>query len=449
MSALPRVNAVFGRMEHDDSHTLERFRATEGYEGLRKALGMDPKAVIDEVVASKLTGRGGAGFGTGQKWTLLPEGVFPRYVVVNGDESEPGTFKDRQLMERDPHQLIEGALICAWAIQASRVFLYVRGEMALAQERIATALNEAYADNLCGENILGSGWSCDVVLHWGAGAYIVGEETALLESLEGKRAFPRIKPPFYPAVKGLYHQPTIVNNVETLSTLPWILRNGGEAYAGLGGGRAPGTRIMCLSGHVKNPGNYEVEAANITFRDLLYDPQLGGGIRDDRALKMFIPGGASAPWFYEDQLDVPLDPDPVAQNGSMLGSGAVVVMDETTCAVRAAWRVVKFFAHESCGQCTPCREGGSWLEKIMHRIENGHGREEDLDLLLDVGDNIAPGPFPVAGSEKLGLATIPWPYRMTTICFLGPSAYVPIASAVHRFRDEYLTHIKEGGCPFD
>ncbi|MER3452308.1 MAG: NADH-quinone oxidoreductase subunit NuoF [Acidimicrobiia bacterium] len=424
---------VFARMRFDDSHTLARYRAEGGYEGLARALSMEPGQVVEEVRTSGLTGRGGAGFPTAQKWSLLPAGVFPRYVVVNGDESEPGTFKDRQLMERDPHQLIEGALICAWAVQASRVFLYVRGEMALAQERLARALNEAYEAGFCGPDVCGSGWSMDVVLHWGAGAYIVGEETALLESLEGKRAFPRIKPPFFPAVKGLYHQPTVVNNVETLSNLPWILRNGGAAFAALGGGRSTGTRIFSLSGHVQRPGNYEVEMVKTTFRDLIEHPELGGGVREGHALKCFIPGGASAPWLFPEHLDTPLDADEVAKLGTMLGSGAVVVMDETTCAVRAAWRVVRFFAHESCGQCTPCREGTTWLERILYRIESGAGREEDLDLLLDVSDNIS-----------VGLA---WPPRQTTICPLGPSAVSPIASSIQRFRDEYLVHIKEGGCP--
>src|SRR5438874_3985719 len=262
-------------MGFEDAHTLARARATGAYDGLRVALERGPEAVQAEVKASGLTGRGGAGFGTAQKWSLLPQGVFPRYVVVNGDESEPGTFKDRQLMERDPHEVIEGALICAYAVNAARVFLYVRGEMALAQERLATALNEAYQAGFIGTDILGSGWSIDVVLHHGAGAYVVGEETALLESLEGKRAFPRIKPPFYPAVKGLYYQPTVVNNVETLANLPWIMLNGGAAFASLGGGKSPGTRVMCLSGHVNRPGNYELVAYDTTYRQLLYNPKLG------------------------------------------------------------------------------------------------------------------------------------------------------------------------------
>jgi NADH-quinone oxidoreductase subunit F len=439
------VSIVFARMDRDDAHTLDGYLATEGYEGLRKALSMTPEAVLEEVKASQLAGRGGAGFATGQKWSLIAEG-FPRYVVINGDESEPGTFKDRQIMERDPHQVIEGALVTAYAVRATRAFLYVRGEMALAQERVGQAIVDAYAGGYIGSSIMGTGWSCDVVLHWGAGAYVVGEETALLESLEGKRAFPRIKPPFYPAAKGLYLQPTIVNNVETVATLPWIIRNGGETYASYGAGRAPGTRIMCVSGHVKNPGNYEVEAGKITFRELIYD--IAGGIRDGHELKAFVPGGGSAPWFFPDQLDLPLDPGPVGAEGSMLGSGAVVVMDDSTCMVRAAWNLVRFYSHESCGQCTPCREGGNWLEKIMDRIETGSGRPEDLGLLLDVGDTIAPGPFPHASNKATGLEAVPFPYKMTTICFVGPSAVVPMHSALTRFRHEFEEHIALGACPF-
>jgi NADH-quinone oxidoreductase subunit F len=446
VSALASTSVVFARMGDDQAHTLERYEATEGYAALRRALSMTPEAVQEATTTSTLSGRGGAGFATGQKWSLLAD-AYPRYVVVNGDESEPGTFKDRQLMERDPHQVIEGAIITAYAVRATRVFLYVRGEMALAQERVAQALVDAYAKGYVGSNIMGSGWSIDVVLHWGAGAYVVGEETALLESLEGKRAFPRIKPPFYPAAKGLYLQPTVVNNVETVSTLPWILRHSGEEYAALGAGRSTGTRIMCLSGHVKNPGNYEVEAGKITFRDLIYDPELGGGIRDGHTIKAFVPGGGSAPWLFEDHLDLLLDPGPVAAEGTMLGSGAVVVMDDSTCMVRAAWNLVRFYSHESCGQCTPCREGGSWLEKIMWRIENGAGRMEDLDVLLDIGQTISPGPFPHASDKAKGLEATPWPYRMTTICFVGPSAVVPMHSALTRYRDEFVDHIERGCCP--
>jgi NADH-quinone oxidoreductase subunit F len=427
----PRI--VFARMDHGDSHTLERYLATGGYDGLHLALSRGPEEIIEEVKASGLTGRGGAGFPTGTKWSFLPADVFPRYLVVNGDESEPGTFKDRQLMERDPHQLVEGTLIAAYAIRADRVILYVRGEMALAQERVAQAVADAYRTGAAGRDIFGSGWSVDVILHWGAGAYIVGEETAMLESLEGRHAYPRIKPPFFPATKGLYYQPTIVNNVETLSNLPWIIRHGATAFAALGGGRSAGTRVFCVSGHINQPGNYEVELVKTTFRDLIEAPNYGGGVWHDRHVKAFIPGGASAPWFFPEHLDLPLDADEVAKHGSMLGSGGVVVMDETTCPVRAAWSIVRFFAHESCGQCTPCREGTWWQDKLLWRIEHGLGREADIDLLLDVSDNISVG--------------LTWPPKMTTICPLGPSACSPVVSSVHRFRDDYLAHVRNGGCP--
>ncbi|MGV3760364.1 MAG: NADH-quinone oxidoreductase subunit NuoF [Actinomycetota bacterium] len=419
--AAPIITTRFG---HDDGHTLERYLATGGYEGLRTALSKTPSAVHEEVKAASLLGRGGAGFPAGVKWGFCPPGVWPRYLVVNGDESEPGTYKDRLLMERDPHQLIEGVLIACYAIGAAQAFLYVRGEMALAQERIAQALNDAYAAGYVGKNILGTDFSLDIVLHWGAGAYIVGEETALIESLEGNRGMPRLKPPYFPAAKGLYMQPTVVNNVETLSNLPWIITNGGTRFAELGAESSRGMRMFAVSGHVKNPGVYEVEFGVTTFRDLIYAPVYGGGIREGRALKAFIPGGASAPWFYEEHLDLPLEAGAVGAAGSMLGSGAIVVMDETTDAVKAAWRVVRFFARESCGKCTPCREGTTWLERIMRRIVDGQGRPEDVGLLLDVCDNISPG--------------IAWPPKQTTICPLGPSAVSPIASAIVRFKDEFL-----------
>jgi NADH-quinone oxidoreductase subunit F len=439
----PIVSTRWGLL---DGHTLAGYRATGGYTALPKALQLGADAVVEEVKAANLQGRGGAGFPAGTKWGFLPKDVFPRYLVANGDESEPGTFKDRLLMERDPHQLLEGMLICAFATRAAQSFLYVRGEMALAQERLAGALTDAYAAGLVGQDILGSGWSHDIVLHWGAGAYIVGDETALLESLEGKRGMPRLKPPFFPAAQGLYLQPTIVNNVETLSNLPWIVHRGGAAFAAIGTEGATGTRLFVVSGHVERPGTYEVEQGVTTFRDLIESPKYCGGVRAGHTLKAFIPGGGSAPWFFEEQLDLPLEPRPVGAAGSMLGSGAIVVMDETTCAVRAAWRLVRFFARESCGKCTPCREGGGWLAKILRRIEDGAGREEDLDLLLDVGDNISPGPYPRAAMD--GEAPVPFPPRQTTICPLGPSAVAPIVSSVLRFRDEYLTHVKEGGCPF-
>ncbi len=415
------------RFQYDDSHTLERYEATGGYQGIKAAMAKAPAAVVEEVKSASLLGRGGAGFPAGVKWGFCPEGVFPRYLVVNGDESEPGTYKDRLLMERDPHQLIEGALIACYAVGCSQAFLYVRGEMALAQERIAQALNDAYAAGHIGKNIGGSDFSVDIVLHWGAGAYIVGEETALIESLEGNRGMPRLKPPFFPAAKGLYLQPTIVNNVETLANLPWIISNGAAAFAALGAENSKGTRMFAVSGHVRNPGVYEVEFGVTTFRDLLYAPVYGGGIRDGNELKAFIPGGASAPWLYPEHLDVPLEAATVGKLGTMLGSGAIVVFDETTDVVKACLRLVRFFARESCGKCTPCREGTSWLEKILERILDGHGRPEDLNLLLDVSDNISVG--------------LDWPPKQTTICPLGPSAVSPIGSAVMRFREEFEAYL--------
>ncbi len=432
------------RFSYEDSFTLERAEAIGGYDGLRAALALDPARVHEEVRAATLLGRGGAGFPAGVKWGFCPEGVWPRYLVVNGDESEPGTYKDRLLMERDPHQLIEGCLIACYALGLSQCFLYVRGEMALAQERLATALNEAYAAGLVGANVAGSDLSVDIVLHWGAGAYIVGEETALIESLEGNRGMPRLKPPYFPAAIGLYGQPTIVNNVETLSNLPWIMRNGAEAYRGYGSEASPGTRLFAVSGHVRRPGVYEVEHGVTTFRELLYGDDHCRGIRDQNQLKAFIPGGGSAPWFFDEHLDLPLEARDVGEAGSMLGSGGVVVMDDTTDAVEACYRVVRFFANESCGKCAPCREGTSWEEKILRRILDGQGRPSDIDLLLDVGNHISPGPYPVAAFGDEGLEAVPFPPGQTTICPLGPSAVAPITSAIRRFRHEFEARITRG-----
>ena len=435
------VAVVTRRFGYDDSHTLARYLATGGYEGLRRALSMTPDAVHEEVRQTTLLGRGGAGFPAGTKWGLAPANTWPRYLVVNGDESEIGTYKDRPLMERDPHQLIEGCLIACYAAGLSQCFLYIRGEMACAQERVAMALNEAYAAGYVGREILGSRLSVDICLTWGAGAYIVGEETALIESLEGNRGMPRLKPPFFPAAIGLYGRPTIVNNVETLSNLPWLLVNGVDAYKQYGSEASPGTRLFAVSGHVARPGVYEVQHGITTFRQLFFDPKFCRGMRAEHPLKMFIPGGGSSPWFFEEQLDLPLEARPVGAAGSMLGSGALVVMDDTVDAVVACLRVVRFFARESCGKCTPCREGTSWLEKILRRLVDGHGRPSDIDLLLDIGDNISPGPYPAAGYEAEGLAPVPFPPRQTTICPLGPSAVAPVVSAIRRFRSEFEAKI--------
>jgi NADH-quinone oxidoreductase subunit F len=432
-----RPQIVTGRFQYEDSYTLERYLATGGYAGLRAALAKPAAQVHDDVKSATVLGRGGAGFPAGTKWGLTPAGKFPRYLVVNGDESEPGTYKDRLLMERDPHQLIEGCLIACYAAGLSQCFLYIRGEMALAHERVGQALNEAYAAGYVGKNILGSKFSVDIALHWGAGAYVVGEETALIESLEGKRGEPRLKPPFFPAAIGLYGQPTIVNNVETLSNMPWLLCNGVEAYTAIGTATSPGTRMVAVSGHVRRPGVYEIINGTTTFRDLLYGDEFCQGIRNGNDLKAFVPGGGSAPWFTPEQLDLPFEGRLVGAAGSMLGSGAVMVMDHTTDIPRAALSLTRFYAHESCGQCTPCREGGTWLERILERICDGHGTASDLDLLIEVGTSICPGDFPHASSTKLGLDATPFPYKMTTICFVGPSAYAPVHSALTLFREEF------------
>ena len=431
MAVTDAAPIVTRRVGIPESWTLRSYLDNGGYAGLRKALEMAPEEITQEVVTSNLLGRGGAGFEAGRKWSMLRK-AQPVYLVVNGDESEPATFKDHMLVECDPHQLIEGVVICAYAIGAAQAFIYIRGEFALGLERVQAALNEAYEHGAVGRDIFGSGFGVDIVVHPGAGAYICGEETALIESLEGKRGYPRIKPPFFPAAIGLYGAPTVVNNVETLSNLPWIVENGGAAFAALGEGRSTGTRIFSLSGHVNRPGNYEVEMSKTTFRDLV--EHYGQGVRDGRQVKAFIPGGVSAPWFGPDQLDMPLSQEQVGAAGSMLGSGAVTIMDDTTCMVRAAWRITRFFHNESCGQCTPCREGSGWVAKIMQRIETGAGREDDLDLLLDVCDNIAPG--------------LSWPPQQTTICVLGPSIPSSVVSGIRMFRDEFLLHIKEGACPY-
>jgi len=402
-----------------DSHTLDRYLNTGGYEALHKALNdMSTQQIIEEVKASNMRGRGGAGFPMGVKWGFLAQ-ADPRYLVVNCDESEPGTFNDRQLAERDPHQLIEGIAIASYALGVDHAFVYIRGEYPKGARRVQNAIAEATEAGYLGTDIRGSGFDLDVTVHLGGGAYICGEETALLNSLEGRRGEPRLKPPF-PAVEGLYAKPTIVNNVESISNVPWIAMNGGAAYAAIGPERSAGTKMLSISGHINKPGNYEI-VMGMTWRELIYE--LGGGIPDGKELKAWIPGGASAPWFVpSEHLDTVVSIDDVASNGSMIGAGAVIVMDETTNVVAAAHRLVRFFAHESCGQCTPCREGTSWLEAVLKRILDGHGRPEDVDLLLDISDNISPG--------------LQWPPAMTTICPLGPSAVSPITSITRWFMPE-------------
>lgn len=432
MSAVPTgPRLITARFDQADGHTFDGYVRSGGYVSLRKAVtSMTPQQVHDEVKAAEIQGRGGAGFPAGTKWGFLPAGVHPRYLVINGDESEPGTYKDRLLMERDPHQLIEGIMLACYALNAPHAFLYVRGEMALAQERLAAAINDAYANGMIGRGVCGSDFSADITLTWGAGAYIVGEETALIESLEGERGMPRLKPPFFPAVKGLYMQPTIVNNVETLSNVPWIVGRGGASFKEIGAPTSTGMRMFAVSGHVKRPGVFEVPNGVTTFRMLFEADEYCGGVRDGRRVKAFIPGGASAMWFFEEHLDMALDKPTVDKAGSMLGSGAIVVMDETTDMVAACWRIVRFFARESCGKCTPCREGTNWLEKVLKRMLDGHGRPQDIDLLMEISESISPG--------------IAWPPRQTTICPLGPSAVSPIASAVRRFRHEFEHYVEHG-----
>jgi len=418
-------------VEHPtDSHTLERYQATGGYAAAKRAVSMTRDELVEAVKSSGLLGRGGAAFSAGLKWSFLGP-ARPAYLVVNGDESEPGTFKDRQLLERDPHQLIEGVIITAIANEVHHAFIYIRGEYPKPARRVQQAVEEAYRQGYLGQGIFDTDFDLEVIVHLGAGAYICGEETALINSLEGLRGEPRLKPPYFPAAVGLYNKPTIVNNVETLSNLPHILNDGVDAFKALGHEADTGTFLFSVSGHVEKPGNYELPHG-LTWRELIFD--VAGGVPNGRKLKTWIPGGASAPWFVPpDHLDLPITKDDTAKAGSMLGSGAVVVMNDSTCVVRAAERVVRFFAHESCGQCTPCREGTSWLELILRRIESGQGREVDVDLLLDVSDNIS-----------VGLA---WPPKMTTICPLGPSAVSPIISIIKYFKDEVMAHIHDSRCP--
>ncbi len=413
-----------------DSNTMSRYEQTGGYVQARTALTQTRDELVELVKASGLLGRGGAAFSAGMKWSFLAS-PRPAYLVINGDESEPGTFKDRQLLERDPHSVVEGIIITAVANEVHHAFVYIRGEYPKPARRLQKAVDEAYAQGFLGKGIFGSEFDLEVTVHIGGGAYICGEETALINSLEGLRGEPRLKPPYFPAAKGLYMQPTIVNNVETMANLPYIMEMGVDAYKALGHEADTGTFLFSVSGHVNKPGNYELPHG-ITWRELIYE--IAGGIRGGRELKCWIPGGASAPWFVPvDHLDLEITKDVTGKAGSMLGSGAVVVMDDTTCVVKAAERVVRFFSHESCGQCTPCREGTTWLEMILHRVESGQGRPNDVDVMLDVSDNIS-----------VGLA---WPPRMTTICPLGPSAVSPIISITKYFKDEVLAHIRDGVCP--
>jgi NADH-quinone oxidoreductase subunit F len=406
-----------------DSHTLAVYKSRGGYGAWEKVIrGIGPEQLIEEVKASGLRGRGGAGFPTGMKWGFVPkDSPKPKYLVCNADESEPGTFKDRLLIEKDPHAIVEGTLIAAYAIQSHTAFIYIRGELAFGATMLERAVDEATRDGYVGRNVLGSGYDLDVIVHRGAGAYICGEETALLSSLEGGRGWPKVKPPF-PATHGLFGCPTVVNNVETLAALPWILDHGPAAYAAIGTEKSKGTKLFSVSGHISKPGVYELEMGYPLVKFLEEDC---GGVANGRKLKGVIPGGGSMPVLRSDEIEkVNLDYESVQAAGSLLGSGGVIVMDDTTCMVRAAWNLARFFAHESCGQCSPCREGCHWMEKIFHRIENGAGENADLDLILNVSGNI------------MG----------NTICPFGDAAAMPAAAFINKYRAEFEEHIAKKRC---
>lgn len=406
-----------------DSFTIGGYSRHGGYDSLKKALAMTPDAVIQEVKDSGLRGRGGAGFPTGMKWGFIPQGDNKdHYLVVNADESEPGTCKDTPLMMANPHVLIEGVIIASYAIRATHAFIYVRGEVVHVVRRLQAAISQAYAAGHLGKNIHGQGFDLELVLHAGAGAYICGEETALLDSLEGFRGQPRLRPPF-PAIAGLYAKPTVVNNVETIASVPAIISNGAEWFAAMGTEKSKGFTLYSLSGHVVRPGQFEAPLG-ITLRELL---ELSGGIRAGHQLKFWTPGGSSTPIFTAEHLDVPLDYEGVSAAGSMLGTKALQIFDETTCVVRAVLRWTEFYKHESCGKCTPCREGTWWLVQILRDLEAGKGTAADLDKLLDITDNIMGRSF----------------------CALADGAASPIISSLKYFRAEYLQHLNEGACPFD
>jgi NADH-quinone oxidoreductase subunit F len=406
-----------------DSRKIDVALQLGAYQALDKALKQfTPEQLIDEVKKSNLRGRGGAGFSTGMKWSFVPKNSLkPKYVICNADESEPGTCKDRPLMEMDPHQLIEGITIAGRAINAHRGFIYIRGEYRYVLDIVETAIEEAYSRGYLGKNIFGSGFDFDLLIHTGAGAYECGEESALMESLEGKRGNPRIKPPF-PAVVGLYGCPTIINNVETLSAVPAIILEGGQAYANRGTPKNGGTRLLCVSGHVNKPGIYEIPLG-MNMKKFL--EEVAGGVRDGKKLKAIIPGGSSCPVFKADEIDIAMDYDTVAKAGSMLGSGGMVVIDEDTCMVDMARRIMHFYAHESCGWCIPCREGTSWLQKTLDRFHAGYGRQEDIGLIGDLASNM------------LG----------RTFCPLGDAAAMPTISIVQKFRGEFADHL-QGRCAY-
>lgn len=405
-----------------DSHTIDVYEKTGGYQAIRKTLKMQPKEIIEEVKSSGLRGRGGAGFPAGMKWSFVPvNSGKPTYLCVNADESEPGTFKDRSILEKDPHRMIEGAMITATAIGCHRAYIYMRGEFDLSRRRVLQAIAEAYAKGYLGKRIFGSEYDLDLHLHVGAGAYICGEETALLNSLEGNRGYPRIKPPF-PAIEGLFGSPTVVNNVETVAAVPYIIEKGAAAYRKMGTEKSPGTKLFSVSGPVTRPGVYEIEMG-YPMRKFIYEDV--GGMLPGKTLKAVIPGGSSMPILNAREVEeVTLDYESVASKGSMLGSGGMIVIDQDTCIVWALANLAHFYAHESCGQCSPCREGTGWSSKILHRMVEGKSTKEDIELVLDIGRTMAG----------------------RTICVLADSLSMPIASHIGKFREEFERHT-EGKCP--
>lgn len=415
------MKVLLKNVHKPNSHLLSTYKEGGGYETLKAAFKMEPSQIVEEVKKSGLRGRGGAGFPTGLKWSFVPKTDAPKYLVCNADEGEPGTFKDRVIIEKDPHLLLEGIAISCYAIGAHRAYIYIRGEYEFGAQVLESAIREAEEDGCLGDKPMGHDYPIYITVHRGAGAYVCGEETALLDSLEGRRGHPRIRPPF-PASKGLYQSPTVINNVETLSSVVDIIARGGDWYASLGTEKSKGTKLFSISGHVQKPGVYEL-VMGTPFKELIFD--IAGGMRPGRNLKAVIPGGSSTPMLTADEIDIPLDYESLMEAGSMLGSGAVIVLDDTTCIVKETYRLAQFYAHESCGQCTPCREGTHWMVQILKRIVNGQGREEDLDLLLHIGDTL--------GGNCL--------------CPLGDAALGPVISSVKKFRDEYLEHIKNKRCP--
>ena len=408
---------LFKNIDMEGLSSIDVYKSQGGYKSLEKAFAKKPDEIIEIVKASGLRGRGGAGFPAGLKWSFLAKDVFPRYLACNADESEPGTCKDRELLEKNPHLLIEGIIVTCYACRIETGYIYLRGEFQHASDLMDQAIEEAYANGYLGKNIMGSGSNLDLYTHLGAGAYICGEESALLNSLEGMRGEPRLKPPF-PAVEGLYSKPTVINNVETLCVVPWIINEGPEKHAALGTEKSKGTKLVSVSGHVKKPGNYEV-VMGTPIREIIYD--MAGGIRDDNELKAYIPGGSSTPMLPASKVDVLYDYESIQAAGSMLGSGALIVMDHTVNVVEATLRLTYFYMHESCGKCTPCREGTRWMWQLLNQLQEGTGTNEHVDKLLDISDNMS----------------------FKCFCPLGDAAVAPIVSGIQHFRSDYDELIKK------